>query len=194
MQQLELFADYTPTIPGLTYIPEYIDSTEEFALLKNIDAQNWDTGIKRRVQHYGYKYDYNTRRLGEAGRAEPIPSWLQNLCNKLKDEELVSAVPDQVIINEYMPKQGIAPHIDCPVCFGDTICAISLGSNCIMDFIGEKSVPFWLEARSLLVMQGDARYHWKHGIAPRKFDKYNSTQVARQRRVSITFRRLRGVD
>lgn len=48
----------------------------------------------------------------------------------------------------------------------------------------------WLPRRSLLVLQGDARYTWSHGISPRKFDKVQGELIARQRRVSFTFRQV----
>jgi alkylated DNA repair dioxygenase AlkB len=41
---------------------------------------------------------------------------------------------DQAIINEYQPGQGISPHVDCVPCFGPVVAAISLGSDCVMDF------------------------------------------------------------
>ena len=46
----------------------------------------------------------------------------------------------------------------------------------------------WLPARSLLVLEGDARYRWAHGIAPRTMDKVNGTLLRRKRRVSFTIR------
>lgn len=43
-----------------------------------------------------------------------------------------------------------------------------------------------LEPRSLLILKDDARYQWKHGIAAGKSDN----GVKRQRRVSLTFRKV----
>ena len=48
-------------IPGLTYISNYISSAYEEKLLKLIDTQEWNLDLKRRTQHYGYKYDYTAR-------------------------------------------------------------------------------------------------------------------------------------
>lgn len=45
-------------VHGLTYVPSFINQSEQDWLLKNIDAEPWLSEIKRRVQHYGYKYDY----------------------------------------------------------------------------------------------------------------------------------------
>jgi ubiquinone/menaquinone biosynthesis C-methylase UbiE len=41
-----------------------------------------------------------------------------------------------------------------------------------------------------LILSGDARYFWSHGISPRKFDKLDGTLVSRGRRVSFTFRHV----
>jgi hypothetical protein len=50
-------------ISGLTYIPDFITPIQETKLLNIIDQQPWLTDLKRRVQHYGYKYDYKSRSI-----------------------------------------------------------------------------------------------------------------------------------
>jgi hypothetical protein len=45
-----------------------------------------------------------------------------------------------------------------------------------------------LEPRSVLVLSDAARYDWEHGIAPRKTDEWHGQRLARQRRLSVTFR------
>ena len=52
---------HPPNIEGLFYVPEFIKVQEECALLHAIDQKPWLSDLKRRVQHYGYKYDYNAR-------------------------------------------------------------------------------------------------------------------------------------
>jgi hypothetical protein len=49
-------------------------------------------------------------------------------------------------------------------------------------------VLLWLAPRSLLLLQGTARYEWQHGIPARKSDVRNGQRVQRGRRVSLTFR------
>ncbi|MDX2050518.1 MAG: alpha-ketoglutarate-dependent dioxygenase AlkB [Rickettsiaceae bacterium] len=174
-------------IQGLSYIPSYISSAYEEKLLKEIDDNDWNLDLKRRTQHYGYKYDYAARSVDASYYLGEMPYWAYELCSKLYSDSIFIDKPDQLIINEYMPGQGIASHIDCVPCFGDTICSLSLSSSCIMDLTHDKIKKFIiLEPRSLLVLQGDARYSWKHGIAARKSDK----GLKRQRRVSLTFRKV----
>lgn len=177
----------TINIPGLTYIPHYISSEHEEELLKLIDAQDWNLELKRRTQHYGYKYDYTARSLNASYYLGEIPYWIGELCSKLYGAGTFIEKPDQVIINEYLPGQGIAPHVDCVSCFEGIICSLSLASGCIMDLTnGHAKKSIYLEPRSLLILKGDARYKWKHGIASRK----NDNRVKRQRRISLTFRKV----
>ena len=51
-------------------------------------------------------------------------------------------------------------------------------------------VPVLVEPGSLVVMQGEARYGWKHSIPPRKTDVYQGQRIERGRRVSLTFRKV----
>jgi hypothetical protein len=48
----------------------------------------------------------------------------------------------------------------------------------------------YLPPRSLLVLRGDARYTWSHGIASRHRDKVDQQLLPRGRRVSLTFRQV----
>lgn len=188
MSQLSIFNDEI-NIPGQAYLPEYITQEQELELISIIDTKPWMTELKRRVQHYGYKYDYKSRSIGAAHYVGDVPDWLQNISKQLYSEGIFSKIPDQVIVNEYMPGQGISSHIDCIPCFESTICSLSLGSNCTMHFIKDPiKTSILLEQRSLLILQNDARYSWKHGIAARKNDKYQGINFPRGRRISLTFR------
>jgi alkylated DNA repair dioxygenase AlkB len=148
--------------------------------------------MKRRVQHYGWRYDYKARSVTNDLRIGVLPDWLQTYAVRLQQAGLFTEMPDQAIINEYQTGQGISAHIDCVPCFSEIIASLSLGSPCIMDFThsktGEKS-SLLLEPRSLLVLSGDARYVWKHAIAARKTDRYNGQIIHRTRRISLTFRK-----
>jgi len=179
-------------ISGLKYIANYINQQDSLELLKLIDLQPWLLDLKRRVQHYGYKYDYRNRAIDSRQYLGPMPDWLIILSKRLYNEKIFKIVPDQVIINEYMPGQGISPHIDCEPCFEDTICSLSLISSCLMEFSNDNlKFNIILEPGSLLVLSDEARYKWKHGIPSRKSDNYNGEKIWRERRVSLTFRKVR---
>lgn len=197
MQQIQpsLFEeDAQKVLPdGLRYIPDFIMPSEETALLTTVDQQPWLTDLKRRVQHYGWKYDYTARRVDASMRLGALPDWLIDYCQRLYDGRHFPKLPDQVIINEYQPGQGIAPHVDCVPCFEETIASISLGSPCVMEFTNpatSEKVAHLLEPRSLLIFSGEARYIWTHGIAARKTDKYAGQVIQRGRRISLTFRNV----
>jgi alkylated DNA repair dioxygenase AlkB len=180
-------------IPGLRYLADYLDDAREQALTEVIDRQPWLTELRRRVQHYGYKYDYKGRKVTPEMYLGPLPGWLQPLCGELKDGGLMPRVADQVIINEYEPGQGIAPHVDCVPCFADTIASLTLGSSCLMEFTKVKTrekVPLLLARRSLVVLSGEARYEWRHAIPARKSDTQEGRVVVRGRRLSLTFRNV----
>ncbi|MEO1644995.1 MAG: alpha-ketoglutarate-dependent dioxygenase AlkB, partial [Chloroflexota bacterium] len=155
--------------------------------------QLWMTDMKRRVQHYGYVYDYKKRIVTSDMTLGGLPDWLADLAGRVHTAGYISAMPDQVIINEYVPGQGISPHVDCEPCFDDTILSLSLGSACMMDFThieSQRKDSILLAPRSLLIMAGEARYDWKHGIATRKSDVVDSERIARQRRISLTMRKV----
>jgi alkylated DNA repair dioxygenase AlkB len=180
-------------IPGLTYLPHYITVDEQNKLINIIDQQEWSTKLRRRVQHYGYRYDYKNGSLASSSYLGDLPNWAGGIAKRLSDDGLTTKVPDQVIINEYEPGQGITSHIDCVPCFGKTIISLSLGSSCVMDFTHsqiKQKASILLLPRSLVVMQGAARYEWQHSIAARKKDKYKGRELVRTRRVSMTFREV----
>ena len=173
-----------PDIPGLTYVPEYISREDETALLNLIDAGAWDTHWQRRIQAYGDSYGFSPG-------ARPMPPWGEGLARRLFEAKLTPFLCDRMLVNEYLPGQGISPHVDYEP-YDRTVVSLSLGSACIMDFErtdGTAKHGAWLEPRSVLVMDGEARYLWTHGIAPRLKDAWNGASFKRTRRVSVTFRR-----
>ena len=181
-------------IGGLDYRKNYIDEHQHDWLLAEIDKNRWLDDLKRRVQHYGFKYDYKARRVDIGMHLGELPEWLKRLSQKLYKDKHMPEVADQVIVNEYLPGQGISSHIDCEPCFQETIVSLSLGSGCVMDFTNKfdktKKIPVWLEPRSLVILSKDARFKWLHGIAARKSDEWEGQKHQRQRRVSLTFRKV----
>ncbi|MGW0969967.1 alpha-ketoglutarate-dependent dioxygenase AlkB [Streptomyces sp. NPDC002516] len=182
-------------VPGLRYIADWLTPDASQSLLSIVDAAEWSGQLKRRVQHYGHRYDYGRRTVSDDRQAPapPLPTWAREAAARLASEGLMDQEAEQVIVNEYQPGQGISAHVDCLPCFGPVIAAISLGSGCHMDFTspvdGAKlAVP--LAPGSLLVMTGPARYTWRHAIAARKSDPGTTGRVPRGRRVSVTFRAL----
>lgn len=176
-----------PVIPGLVYIPNFISDAQQEYLIKDIDEKLWSNELRRRVQHYGFKYDYTKRSINESMKVGELLPWMNLYGQKFIENKYFDQLPDQVIINEYTPGQGIAKHIDCEPCFKKNIASLSLLSSCIMEFTkGTEVREICLEPKSLLVITGEARYDWRHGIPSRTSDH----GVPRSRRVSVTFRNV----
>ena len=122
--------------------------------------------------------------------------------------------PNHVLINEYLPGQGIMPHKD-GAAYHPVVCTISLGSSLCLDIYGSKengtieSEPRWKilqEPRSLLITTDSLYTDYLHGIAEIKEDaNLNPTTVSnwnllrspdefvngrfeRQTRTSLTYR------
>ncbi len=180
-------------ISGLQYIPDFISMQEEEILIKFINDGNWLKDLKRRVQHYGYKYDYRSKRIDPSMQIGGLPEWTWFLSLIWFDKDVFNVTPDQLIVNEYLAGQGIGAHVDCEPCFGETIASLSLGSSCVMDFVNLKSkekAEVLLEPRSLIILNGEARHDWTHGIAARKEDVFNGAKFERGTRYSMTFRNV----
>lgn len=178
--------------PGATVIDDFVSVGREQELLSVIDNAPWLQDLRRRVQQYGWRYDYKARRVSEDAWLGPLPNWLQQEIGRFSGSGLFDETPDQVIVNEYEPGQGIAPHIDCVPCFGPIIATLSLGGRVEMRFeniaSGDQRETL-LPPRSLLVLTGPARYEWRHTIPARKSDVIDGRRVGRKRRISLTFRR-----
>ncbi|XP_066555394.1 alkylated DNA repair protein alkB homolog 8 [Amia ocellicauda] len=166
--------------PGLTILEEFVSPDDELRLLEAIDwsSQSDGDGMQkalkhRKVKHYGYEFRYDNNNVDkEKPLSEGIPQVCDGVLERCLKENLIKVKPDQLTINQYQPGQGIPPHVDTHSPFEDTIVSLSLGSKVVMDFKHPdgRSVAVVLPGRSLLVMTGESRYLWTHGITPRKFD------------------------
>ena len=217
-------------VEGLVYIPNLLSRDKEKELLSLIGSQEWSTALKRRVQQYGFLYDYQARSVLDMERGQDLPDWSEGVVTSLREllcelglQNLVHLwpTPNQMIVNEYTPGQGISAHVDKDI-FEDVIVSVSLGSDVGMEFSpcpallkerpSEQPVLVLLERGSAIILTGASRSLWKHGIRPRKTDRgalkmvfqrslegedfvvTKPVLVQRERRISITFRVLRQKD
>lgn len=179
----------------IAYENDFISEEEERALLQAIDQEPWMTDLRRRVQHYGYRYDYSAKWLSEEDRIGDLPHWSLIVADRLVEAGLFDNRPHQLIVNEYQPGQGIAPHID-KDCFGPVVAAISLGSDCIMkiyppNLSDKDALDFVVLKHSMMAYRGIGRYNYRHGLPPRKSDEQDGVRIPRSRRVSLTFRTVK---
>ena len=179
-------------LEGFSIIKDYLTNKEEADLVNEIDNQKWVIDYQRRLQYYNYRNElfepYDLIPI-----PEKIPPFLEDLINKLIADGIVVEAPDQIIINEYKPGQGLKPHTDRKDYYKNVIVGISLLSGTMMEFTknkppGKKTI--YLPRKSLYIIKDDARYIWKHAIPARKKDVVNGVEIPRETRISITLRNV----
>jgi alkylated DNA repair dioxygenase AlkB len=187
MTQLALFPNPGTGPAGLRYQPEFISRTTERELVSRISElplQPFQFGAfegKRRVASFGFRYDYEQRKLREA---DPIPTWLTPIIAAVeKFGDLPGGSVRQILCTEYDVGVGIGWHRDKP--HFDKVFGLSLEASCrfrIRRAVGDKWERFALaaEPRSLYMMSGESRHVWEHSIP-----------AVEQRRYSITFRTMK---
>ena len=134
-------------------------------ILLRIAEAPWLAELRRRVQHYGFRYSY-----GGAGARVPAPAfprWAEFMAERLQPH-FGGALPVQCIVNEYRSGQGIGMHTD----------------HCDFGRLVADALP--LPRRAVLVLGGAARHRWMHGID--RADTAHETVT----RISATFRTLAG--
>jgi len=179
------------SVPGLFLIPNFLNIFEETVLWGEIKKRPWQVDT-RAIQYYGYKHEtffpYSIVKI-----KEEIPTFLTPLIDKIMEHKIVKFRPDQIIINDYLPGQGIRPHFDRKDYFDEQIVGVSLGSDIVMEWTrsSDEKVSVPTPARSLYMIEGPARYEFQHSIPGRKTDKLEDGKVfVRKERISITFRKV----
>ena len=81
-------------------MPGIVTEAEEQRILLRISQAPWMTDLSRRVQHYGYRYNY--RGGPTNGRRDPAPAfprWATVIGERLSSF-FDGAMPEQCIVNE----------------------------------------------------------------------------------------------
>jgi alkylated DNA repair protein alkB family protein 6 len=146
----------------------------------------WKQLSKRRLQTWPSDLTKNTL------LDSPLPIWLeQPIISRLLScpisrtdghshifSNSPHGAPNHVLINEYLPGQGIMPHKD-GAAYHPIVCTVSLGASLCLDIYGTKEdgttegQSRWKilqEPRSLLIINGDLYTDHLHGIAEIKED------------------------
>lgn len=172
---------------GLVYKDNAISVAEEKKLMEFIDdpksKSKWSKFKDgRKTRHFGKRYGYADNLLHDD--AELMPELFVELCARVTGWK-----PEQGIVNNYEPGEGISAHVDGVDLFDGEVCSISLLSACDMVFKrGTSEYVQRLKGRSSVLLTQDSRYKWTHSIPHRKKEPDG---YVRGRRVSITFRRLK---
>ena len=139
------------------YQDNFVNSNEILRIIqkRDNDFKNINSAKSRRIAQYGYEYTYTTKTVN---KISPIPPEL-NFDEKISEALGKKVEFDQLIINEYKPKQSIAPHIDSSV-FGPIIACISVGADGKIVFGDKTSLK--VKNESLYVMEDYYRYETTH--------------------------------
>ncbi|XP_076644262.1 putative RNA/DNA demethylase ALKBH6 [Halictus rubicundus] len=175
-----------PEVPNLAiYVPNFVTEEEELEIVKHVNnapLPKWTQLSHRRLQNWG-GIPHPKGMI-----AEDIPGWLQKYVNKISSCNIfeTNKLPNHVLINEYLPGQGIMAHSDGPL-FYPTVTTISCGSHTLLDFYKnsdsletqQRTLEFsiLLERRSLLILQGDLYHRYLHSIAERGTDILSKSVV-----------------
>lgn len=183
---VSLFDDEAIEAPsGLVYAPDFLTFEEETEVVDWIDQQAWDHAYARRRQFYGQSYR-------DPSHYTPMPSLLQVFAKRLFVQGLTLVEANHILINEYLPGQGIAAHVDEMPHPESQVVTISLLDTYPMEFVHIESGAIfdqWLERRSVAVMSGLSRTEWTHEILKRKADVIQGGgKRLRKRRISLTYR------
>jgi alkylated DNA repair dioxygenase AlkB len=177
--------DMTEAPQGLRYIEEFLTHEKERALIAALETLDSDGRgvfrrrgqvVRRRELDFLHAYSRDRRQISDG---VALPAFLESL--RFEVAAFVGIAPDeigQIITALYRPGAGIDWHTDAVRVFGNTICSVSLGSACTMQFRCGDGRPPWnirLEPRSLLIMQGPARWDYKHRILTLKQLRYSVT-------------------
>ena len=125
---------------GATLVPDIVTEAEEERILLRISQAPWMTDLSRRVQHYGFRYNY--RGPPTAGTTPPrrFPAGPTVVADRLA-AYFDGQRPEQCIVNEYRPGQGIGMHAD-HASFGPVVVSLSLGDAWTMNFRPRSARPY----------------------------------------------------
>lgn len=165
---------------GFTITPDWITPAEESQLVGRIrtrlsEATEKDSrGGRSAILRFGWDYS------DENVWVRDIPEWLMTFWFTASVRAGVAPQYfNSVTVNRYQRGEAISPHLD-SIHFVEPIMILSLLSEAMMDFhengraLIQSSL---LPARSVVTLKDEARYKYRHSIAPVKAE-----------RISVVFR------
>jgi alkylated DNA repair dioxygenase AlkB len=177
-------------VAGFEYHPDFVSAREcaqlldAIAAMPLVQAQYKQFTARRRVAHFGGRYDYSSNELLPSG---PLPDMLIPLRERIAAAAGIEPQTfTHAMIAEYQPGVQLGWHRDVPDF--ELVAGVSLGSTARLQFRPyppqELSRKHYfnalLDPGSLYLLRGPARWEWQHRVPP-----------VPQLRYSITFRTLR---
>ncbi|UYV71426.1 ALKBH4 [Cordylochernes scorpioides] len=189
----------TLEIEGVTVVPDFISAEEEDQLVDGIDQIPWVPSQSGRYkQDFGPKVNFKKKKV-RCGTFNGLPEFTRWLVERLRTvNPLADFRPVELCHLDYSPARGAAidPHLDDFWLWGDRLVTVNLLGDTVLTLtpvsdttpalnprpcssIIEADVP--MPRRSLVIISGEARSQWYHGI-----HRANITS----RRLAMTFREL----
>jgi alkylated DNA repair protein alkB homolog 6 len=190
------------------YVPDFITEQDEQQILRDLEKVSkikWTLLSNRRLINFG-GVPHPRGMI-----CETIPDWLQQYLDRLNKLEIfANKKANHCLLNEYLPGQGIMPHLDGPL-FYPTIATISCASHTVLEFrhpLDDNSAEsnrllckFLVAPRSLLVLKEEMYEQYLHSIAEATEDTIDDsfvnvdvcsigTVIPRSKRISLTIRHV----
>jgi alkylated DNA repair dioxygenase AlkB len=186
-------------IAGLHLYREFITEEEEQQILSELDGIAHPVSFlpwqfsrfngRHLNKRWGVHCNLRDRRVGPAENSMP-PFFCNILLPKLKRVlAMKSCTPNEANAIDYHRSKGdyLEDHVDDRQLSKEPIANLSLGGDCYMTFINQKTklgssepLRVMLPRRTLQVLTGNARYDYSHGI--------RNQDLLDDRRVSVTMR------
>lgn len=158
---------------GLDIYDNFISENEHDLLIKEIESELTD------FTSTGYMNRSKVKRYGDNSMCEnnyaksDFPPYIDQISNKLVDNNILKYKPDTININEYLKGDFIRPHID-RVASGPIVTILSLKSPAKMIFTsGKKTFDLILLPKMLIQMKNSIRWYWHHSIEPVEDTRYS---------------------
>lgn len=193
--------------PTVYYVPNFISEEEEKRIIDRVYSApkpKWTQLTHRRLQNWG-GIPHPKGMI-----SEKLPEWLAVLADRIGTLGVFGdKKPNHVLVNEYLPGQGIMPHLDGPL-FHPTVTTVTCGSHTVLDFYTlhdadttpKPHTSLLLERCSLVVLCDQMYTEYLHGITERESDSVTGYEANLDRcsmqhgdlhrgtRVSLTLRHV----
>ncbi|EDS36865.1 calpain, partial [Culex quinquefasciatus] len=197
-------------------IPNFITPQEECLILSTVEKTpkpRWTQLAHRRLINFGGLPH------PKGMIAEEIPSWLLTYVERVNQLNGVfeeNRKANHVLVNEYLPGEGIMPHLDGPL-FYPTITTLSCGSHTVLEFQEPREsddvegklerrlvTKILVQPRSLLILKDSMYEKYLHSIDEINEDTIDDEianlssdgsikkgdVLARAKRISLTIRHV----
>jgi alkylated DNA repair dioxygenase AlkB len=156
---------------GLILIPDFLTESEEQDIVSRIPESKGKKRSSERnsVRRFGSNTPYKNQI-----ESSIIPDYLDRIGQKLVESQLLLVKPNSISINEYLPGNAIAPHID-SIESGPIITILSLLSDAtmVLNHPRQQEQQILVPKLSILQLKDEIRYSWTHAILPVQHKRYS---------------------